>query len=298
MRLRGPELTPSSQNLVSRCKTEKAEPNVARLTLAILCLPRGLYGHQLLSPLTVEMKGCSAGDGTSLPDLGAKIHCSLAEGSSFIILFSDRLKLEIEPRKSASSTATNEELIGCSCITLPFLKSSGSTEDSEPQQQLNISQGHTVMAAKPLMKEALQAEVGRPQEQKGSAIPVEAIPPFIRENVQIIVLETSKKRMEKQLEQLEILYPDKARGVAKFNVPLAHMIIAGADFILVPSRFEPCGPIQLHAMRYGTVPIVASTGGPAKKWEGVLLSLGGPGGEAGIDGEKIASLAKENVATP
>lgn len=64
---------------------------------------------------------------------------------------------------------------------------------------------------------------------------------------------TGKKAMEKQLEQLEILYPDKARGVAKFNVPLAHMITAGADFILVPSRFEPCGLIQLHAMRYGTV---------------------------------------------
>ena len=59
--------------------------------------------------------------------------------------------------------------------------------------------------------------------------------------------------MEKQLEQLEIQYPDKARGVAKFNVPLAHMIIAGADYILIPSRFEPCGLIQLHAMRYGTV---------------------------------------------
>jgi len=59
--------------------------------------------------------------------------------------------------------------------------------------------------------------------------------------------------MEKQLQELEIAYPDKARGVAKFNVPLAHMIIAGADFILVPSRFEPCGLIQLQAMRYGTV---------------------------------------------
>lgn len=59
--------------------------------------------------------------------------------------------------------------------------------------------------------------------------------------------------MEKQLEQLEIKYPNKARGVAKFNVPLAHMIPAGADFMLVPSRFEPCGLIQLHAMRYGTV---------------------------------------------
>lgn len=64
---------------------------------------------------------------------------------------------------------------------------------------------------------------------------------------------TGKKRLEKQLEELETLYPDKARGVAKFNVPLAHMITTGADFMLVPSRFEPCGLIQLHAMRCGTV---------------------------------------------
>ncbi|XP_031250961.1 granule-bound starch synthase 1, chloroplastic/amyloplastic-like [Pistacia vera] len=234
----------------------------------------------------------------------------------------------------------------------------------------------TVMDAKPLLKEAVQAEVGLPvdrnipvigfigrlEEQKGSDILVAAIPQFIRENVQIIVLGTGKKTMEKQLEQLEILYPDKARGVAKFNVPLAHMITAGADFILVPSRFEPCGLIQLHAMRYGTVPIVASTGGlvdtvqegftgfqmgsfsvecdavdptdvsavatsvgralatygtqaltemikncmaqdlswkgPAKKWEEVLLSLGVDGSEPGIQGEEMAPLAKENVATP
>lgn len=59
--------------------------------------------------------------------------------------------------------------------------------------------------------------------------------------------------MEKQLEELETMYPDKARGVAKFNTPLAHMIIAGADYVLIPSRFEPCGLVQLHAMNYGTV---------------------------------------------
>lgn len=64
---------------------------------------------------------------------------------------------------------------------------------------------------------------------------------------------TGKKTMERQLEELEIKYPGNARGVAKFNVPLAHMIIAGADFLLIPSRFEPCGLIQLQAMRYGTV---------------------------------------------
>nr|AND76970.1 granule-bound starch synthase [Castanea mollissima] len=133
----------------------------------------------------------------------------------------------------------------------------------------------TVMDAKPLLKEALQAEVGLPvdqnipligfigrlEEQKGSDILVEAISKFIGQDVQIIILGTGKKPMEKQIEQLEVLYPNSARGVAKFNVPLAHMVIAGADFMLIPSRFEPCGLIQLHAMRYGTVPIVASTGG-------------------------------------
>lgn len=133
----------------------------------------------------------------------------------------------------------------------------------------------TVLTAKPLLKEALQAEVGLPidrdvpliafigrlEEQKGSDILVEAIPQLIDENVQLVALGTGKKQMEKQLRQLETMYPVKARGVAKFNVPLAHMMIAGADYILVPSRFEPCGLIQLQAMRYGTVPIVASTGG-------------------------------------
>ena len=59
--------------------------------------------------------------------------------------------------------------------------------------------------------------------------------------------------MEKQIEELEIKYPGKAVGVAKFNAPLAHMIIAGADYMLIPSRFEPCGLVQLHAMSYGTV---------------------------------------------
>ncbi|KAL2325260.1 hypothetical protein Fmac_024318 [Flemingia macrophylla] len=133
----------------------------------------------------------------------------------------------------------------------------------------------TVTEAKMLLKEALQAEVGMPvdrnipligfigrlEEQKGSDILVEAIPKFIDQNVQIIVLGTGKKTMEKQIEKLEEMYPDKARGVAKFNGPLAHKIIAGADFIVIPSRFEPCGLVQLHSMPYGTVPIVSSTGG-------------------------------------
>ncbi|KAG7035523.1 Granule-bound starch synthase 1, chloroplastic/amyloplastic, partial [Cucurbita argyrosperma subsp. argyrosperma] len=233
-----------------------------------------------------------------------------------------------------------------------------------------------VTEAKALLKEALQAEVGLPvdrnipligfigrlEEQKGSDILSAAIPTFIDENVQLVVLGTGKKYLEKQLEELEIKYPDKARGVAKFNVPLAHLINAAADFLIIPSRFEPCGLIQLQAMPYGTIPLVSTTGGladtvidgytglqmgafsvecetvdpadaaaigktvlralalygsaaleemrqncmaqdfswkgPAKLWEKLLLSLGVDSSQPGIEGEEIAPLARENVATP
>ncbi|CAI5934074.1 unnamed protein product [Closterium sp. NIES-65] len=147
-----------------------------------------------------------------------------------------------------------------------------SSEDKYLDTPYDIS---NVLEVKPLLKESLQAEVGLPvrpdvplfafigrlEEQKGSDILSAALPEILKEDVQVIVLGTGKKYLEKQLEQLEVKYPDKARGVVKFNVPLAHLMTAGADFMLVPSRFEPCGLIQLHAMRYGTVPVVASTGG-------------------------------------
>jgi len=134
----------------------------------------------------------------------------------------------------------------------------------------------SVVAGKAVAKAALQAEVGlevepkapvfgyigRLEEQKGVDILLASIGPLLQQHpeAQVVVLGTGKKTMEKVVEQLEMKYPN-ARGVAKFSSPLAHYITAGADFLMVPSRFEPCGLIQLHAMQYGTVPVVASTGG-------------------------------------
>lgn len=131
----------------------------------------------------------------------------------------------------------------------------------------------TVIEGKAAAKAALQAEVGLPidptaplfgyigrlEEQKGVDIMLEAIKD-IAEDAQVVVLGTGKKKYETAIKALEEVSPN-AIGVAKFSSPLAHMINAGADFLLVPSRFEPCGLIQLHAMQYGTVPVVASTGG-------------------------------------
>ncbi len=135
---------------------------------------------------------------------------------------------------------------------------------------------HTVAMGKAAAKQALQAEVGLPldpsapifgyigrlEEQKGCDIMMEAMPKLLKQcpNAQVVILGTGKKSMEKTLERLDELSPNMA-GVCKFSNPIAHYITAGADFLMVPSRFEPCGLIQLHAMQYGTVPIVASTGG-------------------------------------
>ncbi|KAJ9528241.1 hypothetical protein QJQ45_014218, partial [Haematococcus lacustris] len=136
---------------------------------------------------------------------------------------------------------------------------------------------NTVHAGKAAAKQALQAEAGLPvdasaplfsfigrlEEQKGVDILMAAVPKILAKapNAQILILGTGKAKFEKQVAAMTAAFPSKAKGVVKFSAPLAHLITAGADFILVPSRFEPCGLIQLHAMQYGTVPIVASTGG-------------------------------------
>jgi starch synthase len=56
-------------------------------------------------------------------------------------------------------------------------------------------------------------------------------------------------------------FPGLYNAVIGYNEKLSHQMYAGADFLLMPSRVEPCGLNQMYAMRYGTIPIVRSTGG-------------------------------------
>jgi starch synthase len=79
--------------------------------------------------------------------------------------------------------------------------------------------------------------------------------------INFIVLRSGEPAVESQLKELQVLVPGNFGLFIGYNEKLAHQIYAGADFLLMPSRVEPCGLNQMYALRYGTVPMVRNTGG-------------------------------------
>ncbi len=80
-------------------------------------------------------------------------------------------------------------------------------------------------------------------------------------NVNFLVLGSGEPHVEWQLQQLTNTFPGNYNSMIGYNETLSHLMYAGADFLLMPSRVEPCGLNQMYAMQYGTVPVVRSTGG-------------------------------------
>ncbi len=108
----------------------------------------------------------------------------------------------------------------------------------------------------------LMGMVSRLDEQKGFDLLEKAIPTILkRGEAQLVILGKGRPQYETSLSRLAKKYPSKMALFLAFDNPLAHLIYAGCDMFLMPSRFEPCGLGQLIAMRYGTIPIVRHTGG-------------------------------------
>ncbi len=76
-----------------------------------------------------------------------------------------------------------------------------------------------------------------------------------------VMLGSGERRYEDAWRALAAAHPDRVSATIGFDERLAHLIEAGADMFLMPSRFEPCGLNQMYSLRYGTVPIVRATGG-------------------------------------
>jgi len=76
-----------------------------------------------------------------------------------------------------------------------------------------------------------------------------------------LILGSGSSQIENQLNSLLADYKGNYNTFIGYNEELAHLIYAGADFLLMPSRVEPCGLNQMYSLRYGTIPIVRRTGG-------------------------------------
>ncbi|TVP52895.1 MAG: glycogen synthase GlgA [Halomonadaceae bacterium] len=105
------------------------------------------------------------------------------------------------------------------------------------------------------------AWVGRLTEQKGIDLLLHALPQLMQKNLRLVVLGAGDKHWERELLKLGKIHQGRLAVHTGFNEELAHKLYAGADMLLMPSRFEPCGLAQLIAMRYGTVPLVTPVGG-------------------------------------
>ncbi len=104
--------------------------------------------------------------------------------------------------------------------------------------------------------------VGRFVDQKGFDLLGRAIEWILGAmRVQFAILGAGEKDLEWRFGPLPAYYPGRVGCYIGYNEELAHRIEAGADFLLMPSRYEPCGLNQLYSLKYGTLPIVRATGG-------------------------------------
>jgi starch synthase len=105
--------------------------------------------------------------------------------------------------------------------------------------------------------------ISRLTDQKGFDLIAEAVEEMMALNLQLVVLGTGQKKYHDLFEQIASRYPGRVGVRLAFDNELAHKIEAGCDMFLMPSKFEPCGLNQLYSLRYGTIPVVRSTGGLA-----------------------------------
>ena len=152
-----------------------------------------------------------------------------------------------------------------------------------PASDRLIAAPYSVLAldGKALCKTALQQELGlavddgapvfgvvsRLTPQKGLDLLVDALPSLLGDSAaggaQLVVLGNGDPALEAAFMNAAAMHPGRVAVRLAYDEALAHRIMAGADAMLVPSRFEPCGLTQLYALRYGTVPVVRQVGGLA-----------------------------------
>ena len=148
-----------------------------------------------------------------------------------------------------------------------------------PATDPNLAQNYSALRIdmRPRNKTALQQRFGltaspesplfgvisRLTSQKGLDLLLAVLPSLVARGAQLAVLGSGEKPLEDGFAAAARAYPGAVGCAFAYDEALAHLMQAGSDFVVVPSRFEPCGLTQLYALRYGATPIVARVGGLA-----------------------------------
>lgn len=103
--------------------------------------------------------------------------------------------------------------------------------------------------------------IGRLRGQKGIDIVLEIIPELMTMDVGLVVLGEGRAEFEAQLLNIMEEYPNRVMAIIGYTEEMSHLIQAGADIFLMPSRYEPCGLTQMYSLSYGTVPVATAVGG-------------------------------------
>jgi starch synthase len=144
--------------------------------------------------------------------------------------------------------------------TDPYLAKSYTADDPSGKRDCKAAlQSELKLPVRPEIP--LMGVVSRFADQKGMDLVAEVMPEFMELDVQVALLGTGETHYERLFREFQSKHPAKVALQVGFDEALAHRIEAGADIFLMPSRYEPCGLNQQYSLRYGTIPIVSSTGG-------------------------------------
>ena len=151
------------------------------------------------------------------------------------------------------------------------------TTSFDPQTDTTLAANFNAetLSVRPRNKTALQERVGLPvtsdvpllgmvsrmDQAKGIDIALKGLSMLSKKNWQFIVLGAGDATLETTAKKLREEMPDRVRVETRYDAKLARQIYGGADVLLMPSRYEPCGISQMIAMRYGCVPLVRAVGG-------------------------------------
>jgi starch synthase len=152
------------------------------------------------------------------------------------------------------------------------------TDIWNPANDANITQSYTAkqLAKREANKRAIEKRfslesgdgllyciVSRLTLQKGMDLVAAAVPRLIELGGRLAILGSGDAVLEGSLKETTVRYPGRVGIATTYDEPLSHLLQAGSDAILIPSRFEPCGLTQLYGLHYGCVPVVARVGGLA-----------------------------------